>query len=142
MVSHIFDTKKSIWKIIFKSKCKHKVVHVSDNRNFTVRKTPLYPATICLRWPKIRPQLPSAHYSGGILSLNPRVTLAFNIVESEGKPRVSANTLGFRCLGIPPQYSGRIFGHLSQIVAGYSGVLRSNSKLCGLKKWELVNWRH
>jgi hypothetical protein len=28
--------------------------------------------------------------------LNPRVTLGFNIVESEGKPRVSANTLGFR----------------------------------------------
>jgi hypothetical protein len=33
---------------------------------------------------------------GGILSLNPRVTLAFNIVESEGKPRELANTLGFR----------------------------------------------
>jgi hypothetical protein len=31
-------------------------------------------------------------------------TLGFNIVESEGKPRVSANTLGFRCLGIPPLY--------------------------------------
>jgi hypothetical protein len=30
------------------------------------------------------------------LVLNPRVTLGFNIVESEGKPRVSANTLGFR----------------------------------------------
>jgi hypothetical protein len=42
---------------------------------------------------------------GGVLSLNPRVTLAFNIVESEGKPRVLANTLGFRCLGIPPQKS-------------------------------------
>jgi hypothetical protein len=29
-------------------------------------------------------------------SLNPRVTLGFNIVESKGKPRVSDNTLGFR----------------------------------------------
>jgi hypothetical protein len=49
-------------------------------------------------------------------SLNPRVTLGFNIVESEGKPRVSANTLGFRCLGIPPQswYAPRSF-HLEEI---------------------------
>jgi hypothetical protein len=29
-------------------------------------------------------------------SLNPSVTLGFNIVESYSKPRVSANTLGFR----------------------------------------------
>jgi hypothetical protein len=28
--------------------------------------------------------------------LNPRATLGFNIVESKGKPRVLANTLGFR----------------------------------------------
>jgi hypothetical protein len=31
-------------------------------------------------------------------------------------------------------YYGRIFGHLRQIVAGYSGVLQSISKLCDLKK--------